>query len=85
MVVIDTPPMLHMPDARVLGRLTDGVILVVRSAQTARDAAAAAGQRLMEDGTRVLGTVLNEWDPRKASLAGYAYAYGYYRSEMTGG
>ena len=31
-IIIDTPPMLHMPDARVLGKLADGVILVVRSA-----------------------------------------------------
>jgi hypothetical protein len=36
-VIIDTPPMLHIPDARVLGKLADGVILVVRSAGTTRD------------------------------------------------
>jgi len=79
-VIIDTPPMLQMPDARVLGRLADGVILVVRSAQTTRETAAAAAQRLTEDGTRVLGTILNEWDPRKASHPGYAYGrqYRYY-------
>ena len=70
MVIIDTPPMLQMPDARVLGKLADGVILVVRSARTTKETAAAAGQRLAEDGTRVLGTVLNEWDPRKAASAG---------------
>jgi receptor protein-tyrosine kinase len=75
MVIIDTPPMLQMPDARVLGKLTDGVILVVRSARTAKETAAAAGQRLAEDGTRVLGTVLNEWDPRTTSHAGYGYGY----------
>jgi len=77
MVIIDTPPMLHMPDARVLGRLADGVILVVRSSQTTRQSAAVASQRLMEDGTRVLGTVLNEWDPRKTGCApGYrSYLY----------
>ena len=73
MVIIDTPPMLQMPDARVLGKLADGVILVVRSARTAKETASAAGQRLVEDGTRVLGTVLNEWDPRKTSHAGYGY------------
>jgi len=78
-VIIDTPPMMHMPDARVLGRLADGVILVVRSAQTAREAAASANQRLMEDGTRVLGTVLNEWDPRNHPA--YAYGYHYYLDE----
>jgi capsular exopolysaccharide synthesis family protein len=72
-VIIDTPPMLQMPDARVLGRLADGVIFVVRSAETTEDEAAAAVQRLTEDGTRVLGTILNGWDPRKTSHYGYAY------------
>ncbi len=74
-VIIDTPPMLHMPDARVLGRFADGVILVVRSAQTVRDAAVAARQRLTDDGTRVLGTILNQWDPEKTN--NYSYGYGY--------
>ena len=75
MVIIDTPPMLQLPDARVLGRLADAVILVVRSARTTKETAAAASQRLADDGTRLLGTVLNEWDPRKASNAGYDYGY----------
>jgi capsular exopolysaccharide synthesis family protein len=78
MVLIDTPPMLQMPDARVLGRLVDGVILVVRSARTTKETAAGASQRLAEDGTRVLGTVLNEWDPRKTSHTGYENGYGSY-------
>jgi capsular exopolysaccharide synthesis family protein len=76
-IIIDTPPMLQVPDARIFGHLADGVILVVRSAQTMREAAASAKQRLIEDGSRVLGTVLNEWDPRETSHGGYAYAYGY--------
>ncbi len=87
MVIIDTPPMLQMPDARVLGKLADGVILVVRSARTTKETAAAAGQRLAEDGTRVLGTVLNEWDPRKTSHTGYEYGYRpyYYHESRPGG
>jgi Mrp family chromosome partitioning ATPase len=52
--------------------LADGVILVVRSARTTKENALAAGQRLMEDGSRVLGTVLNDWDSRN----GRAYEYG---------
>ena len=32
MVIIDTPPMLQMADARILGKLADAVVLVVRSA-----------------------------------------------------
>jgi capsular exopolysaccharide synthesis family protein len=74
-VIIDTPPMLHMPEARILGRLADGVILVVRSTETMRYAAVAAKQRLTEDGTRVLGTILNQWDPRKTN--NYSYGSGY--------
>jgi succinoglycan biosynthesis transport protein ExoP len=74
-VIIDTPPMLHMPEARILGRLADGVILVVRSTETMRNAAVAAKQRLTQDGTRVLGTILNQWDPRKTT--NYSYGSGY--------
>ncbi|HEY9712932.1 MAG TPA: polysaccharide biosynthesis tyrosine autokinase, partial [Chroococcales cyanobacterium] len=45
MILIDTPPMLLMPDARALGRIADGVILVARSGQTARTAIQAAVRR----------------------------------------
>jgi capsular exopolysaccharide synthesis family protein len=76
-VIIDTPPMLHLPDARILGRYADGVILVVRSSQTMRAAAVAANQRLTEDGTRVLGTILNQWDPRETNSYSYGYSYSY--------
>ena len=72
-ILIDTPPMLHIPDARVLGRLADAVILVVRANRTTRDATRAAHQRLAEDGTPVLGTILNDWNPKRTP------GYGYYR------
>jgi len=61
MVLIDAPPMIHLADARVLGRLADGVILVIRAGQTTTESALFARQRFAEDGTRVLGTVLNSW------------------------
>ena len=77
-VIVDVPPMLNIPDARVLGRLADGVILVVHSAETMRSAAVAAKQRLSEDGTRVLGTILNQWDPRQTNQHTYGYGYKYY-------
>ena len=75
MVLIDTPPMLQMTDARVLGRMTDAVIMVARAEQTTRDALIAATKRLSEDRIRVLGTILNDWNPKR-SMGGY---YGYYR------
>jgi capsular exopolysaccharide synthesis family protein len=79
MVVIDTPPVMLIPDARIIGRLAHGVVLVVRSGQTTRDAAAAVRDRLREDGTHVLGTVLNDWNPRRG-MGGY---YGYYKGYGT--
>lgn len=75
MILIDAPPMIHLADARVLGRLADGVILVVRAGQTTTDSALFAVQRFAEDGTRVMGTVLNSWDPRTSRH----YGYGPYR------
>lgn len=77
-ILIDTPPMLQIPDARIVGRMSDAVILVVRAGQTTRDTALAARQRFSEDGTRVLGSILNFYDPRKSSGSRYGY-YNYDR------
>jgi succinoglycan biosynthesis transport protein ExoP len=85
MVLIDTPPMLHMTDARVIGRLADAVVLVARAEQTTRDAIVAASQRLSEDGIRVLGTILNDWDPNRSLAGPYGYyKTGYYYAEKSG-
>jgi len=73
-ILIDTPPLLEIPDARMLGRLTDGVILVVRAGQTSTEAVSLCTERLREDGTVLLGTVLNGWTSKTS-----AYGYGYYR------
>jgi Mrp family chromosome partitioning ATPase len=78
--------MLQMPDARILSRQADAVILVTRAGKTTRDAGLAARQRLQEDGTRVLGVVMNDWDRSMSnsySTSNYYYSgyYGrYYRS-----
>jgi polysaccharide biosynthesis transport protein len=74
-VMIDTPPMVNIADARILGRHSDGVILVVRSSSTTRDAALMAKQRLTEDGTLVTGTILNGWNP---NVPGYSHYRNYY-------
>jgi MinD-like ATPase involved in chromosome partitioning or flagellar assembly len=55
-ILIDTPPTLQMPDARVIGRLSDAVLLVLRANHTTRAAALAARQRFAEDQIRVPGT-----------------------------
>ena len=57
--------MLSLSDARVLGRLADGVILVFFARSTSRDAALTAVELFREDHTPVLGTILNHWNPKR--------------------
>ena len=78
MVVIDTPPSLQMPDARVVAREADAVVLVIRAGHTTRDAALATSQRFTEDKTRILGIILNDWNPNVSANGYYGYYKGYY-------
>jgi succinoglycan biosynthesis transport protein ExoP len=78
LILIDAPPVLQMADARVLGRLADGVVFAIRSGRTTRDMAMNACRRFREDRTRVLGTVLNMWDPRDSAQKRYYYSNTYY-------
>ena len=71
-VLIDAPPVLQVADARIIGRLSDGVVVVVRAGRTSRDAAFAACQRLQTDGTRILGLILNDWDPNSSTHSYYS-------------
>ena len=81
-IVIDTPPMLQISDARVLGRVADCVVFVIRAGYTTRDAAQAALRRFREDGTNVLGSILNDWNPKKSPDGFYGYYGGYYRGYL---
>lgn len=60
LVILDTPPVLATADARILGGIADGVLLVVRAGQTERLAAQRAQHQLTQAGARLLGVVLND-------------------------
>lgn len=77
-VVIDTPPMVNLADARVVARLADGLILVVRSGATTRDAALLATSRFAEDGIPILGSILTFWNPKLPGYSHYKYYYSGY-------
>lgn len=78
-VFVDTPPVLLVSDARVIGQKSDGVILVLRAGETKQTDALQVVRRLKEDGTRILGTVLNQWTPSGAGQKYYKRYYEYYR------
>lgn len=76
-VLIDTPPLLQFAEARILGRISDGAILVLRSGSTGEGDALAARQMLLEDQIVLLGTILNDFKPAENN----AYqSYYYHRS-----
>ena len=80
-VLIDTPPLLALSDGRGVGRMADGVALVVRSQRTPEHILFTVTERLRQDGIRVLGTILNSWKPggrfgrAYSESAKYAAAY----------
>jgi capsular exopolysaccharide synthesis family protein len=66
MVFIDSPPMLQLPDARLLGQQSNAVILTVCAGKTTKTAVSAALAILGGDDITVIGTVLNKWDPSRS-------------------
>jgi capsular exopolysaccharide synthesis family protein len=78
MILIDTPPMLQMTDARVAARSADAVVLIARSNVTTRDVMIAAKERLTEDRIPILGAILNDWNPKQSPNGYYGYNRGRY-------
>ena len=75
-VIFDTPPVLGVADAGILGRWVDWAIMAVRIHQTARKAVEQATQVLENAGLNVAGLVA--LDEQLGKQKGYYYGYGYY-------
>jgi polysaccharide biosynthesis transport protein len=80
-ILIDSPPMLHMADARIFGGMATGAILVFRSRVTDRETAAHARDLFLNDRVRVLGTILNDFDAGKEGKTRYYGSYYAYRQD----
>ena len=74
-IVIDSPPIMAATDAVILSALTDGVLLVVRSGETPKEAFTRTRDLLHAVKCRLLGVVLNAVD---SSAPDYYYSYRYY-------
>jgi protein-tyrosine kinase len=80
-VIIDTPPVGLLPDANLLARMADGVLLVVRADVTPCDMVQRSVEALGRD--RILGVVLNGTTARRAGRGYYQYYDHYHRSTLT--
>jgi len=74
-IVIDSPPIMAATDAVIVSVQADGVLLVVRSGETPKEAFTRARDLLTSVKCRLLGVVLNAVD---SSAPDYYYSYRYY-------
>jgi capsular exopolysaccharide synthesis family protein len=76
-VVVDSPPIAPVTDARILGAACDATVLVIRAEKTSRRVAEHARDALGSVGAVLLGVVVND-APRSRSESSYGhYNYGY--------
>jgi exopolysaccharide transport family protein len=77
LVILDTPPLLAVPDARILSGKVDATVFVIRWAKTNREMAALAMRQIDESNGYLAGAVLSMVDMRKNAKYGYGDS-GYY-------
>jgi capsular exopolysaccharide synthesis family protein len=87
LVIIDTPPVLPVADALILGRWADGAVMAARFDASRLPLVERANRQLALAGIPVLGVVVNGVRGQDAAYGNYAYSYNYYpsRSERSNG
>jgi tyrosine-protein kinase Etk/Wzc len=80
-VIIDTPPVLAVTDAAIIGGLGGTLLLVTRYGQNSLKEVAYTRQRLEQNGIDVKGVVFNGIVKKASNTYGYYGNYGYYNYE----
>jgi exopolysaccharide transport family protein len=90
-VIIDSPPLVPLVDARALGEIADRVVLTIRWNSTPRDVVAQALETLAPVQEHLLGTVLTRVDMQRLrdydyySSSSYVTPYSYLGQPRVGG
>jgi capsular exopolysaccharide synthesis family protein len=77
-VIIDTPPVLVVPDARVIGQFVDAIVYSVNWDRTTKIEVQEGLKQFRTVNLRVTGLVLSQIDPRGMKRYGYGGKYGAY-------
>ncbi|MBK0397899.1 polysaccharide biosynthesis tyrosine autokinase [Limibaculum sp. M0105] len=77
-IILDTPPVLVVPDARVIASHADATVFAIRWNVSTREVLRSALQLYNHADLSVTGIVMNQINPKK--LARYGYGYYSYRS-----
>jgi capsular exopolysaccharide synthesis family protein len=81
-IFIDSPPLMGISDAILLGEHADGLILIAHGGKTPHQVIEKAKAEIDKYGIRLLGLILNNVNLRKFSYAysSYHYKYGDYKN-----
>lgn len=77
-VIIDVPPVLAVPDTRIVARVSDAVLFTVRWDHTSRPQVAEAIRQFELGGAKITGLVLTQIDQEGMRRYGYGGKYGVY-------
>jgi capsular exopolysaccharide synthesis family protein len=83
-VVIDSPPILSVTDAAILGRVSDAVVLVIRHGKASKNVLGRARDLLVRSGAPLAGLVMNAVDLNSPEYYGYYGYTGYSYGSMDG-
>lgn len=75
-IIMDSPPIGSVIDAAIVGRNSDGTLMVVRNDFSTKAAVKRAKQQLEQSGCKLLGVILNRV---KKHQKDYYYYSGYYK------
>lgn len=82
-VIVDSPPVGPVADARILAATCDATVLVLRAGRATVRNASAARDALASVGGHIFGVLVNDVS-RRVSQSGYYTGYGYYRDDDRG-
>lgn len=86
MVIVDTPPVMAVADAALVGQKVDTTVYVVRWSSTPREVVGEGLKQLAKFNIKVAGLVLSQvdlQDKRQYGYDDYSYYYGQYKNYYT--
>jgi len=78
LVLLDTPPVLPLAEARAIAAMADGVLFVTRWRKTPANASELAVDMLAREGAKIYGVALSQVNLKQQSRAGFGDEMSYY-------
>ena len=76
-IIIDSPPILAVTDAGIIGHIASATLMVVKSGQHPMRELEVCAKRLTQTGVDIKGIVFNDLPEKTSGSYGYGYGYGY--------